>query len=58
MHVCIFSLGLVHCLWDLQVRILANFSLKMDPTALFTYLKIILLHRFQFSAISSIKIDP
>ena len=30
----------------------------MDPTALFTHLKIILLQCFQFSIINSIQIDP
>ena len=43
MHVWVFSVGPVHCSRDLQVRILANFSLKLGPTALFTHLKIILL---------------
>ena len=33
-------------------------SLKMDPIALFTHLKIILLQYFQFSAISSIQTNP
>ena len=37
----------------------ATFSLKMDPTALFTHLKIILLQCFQFSTkISCIQMDP
>ena len=36
----------------------ANFSLKLDPTVLFTHLKIILLQCFQFSAISDIQTDP
>ena len=35
----------------------AKFSLKMGLTALFTHLEIILLHYFQFLAISSIQTD-
>ena len=58
MRVCIFSVNLVHCLRDLQVRILTNFSLKLDPMALFIHLKIIFLQYFQFSTIGSIQTDP
>ena len=58
MHVCIFSVDPVHCSWDPEVQIAANFSLKLGPTALFTHLKIILLQCFQFSAINGIQIDP
>ena len=54
----VFSVDLVHCSGESQVHNSANFTLKLDLTALFTYLKIILLHYFQFSAISSIQIDP
>ena len=36
----------------LQVRISANFSLKIGSTVLFTYLKIILLQYFLFSIFS------
>ena len=53
MHVCIFSMGLVHYLRDSQVWISANFSLTLSPTALFTYLKIILLQCFQFSVFNN-----
>ena len=58
-----FSLGLaffcvsVYCLWDLQVRKSAKTTLKLGPTVLFTYLKIILLQYFQYSAISGIQTD-
>ena len=58
MRVCIFSVDPVHCSEDLQVRILINFSLKLDPMALFTYLKIIFLQCFQFSTIGSIQTNP
>ena len=44
------SVGLVHCLRDLQVLYLEK-KIKMNLTALFTHLKIILLQCFQFSAI-------
>ena len=54
----VFSVDLVHCSGESQVHNSANFTLKLDLTALFTYLKIILLHYFQFSAINSIQIDP
>ena len=40
------------------VQISANFYLKLDPTALFTPLKIIFLQYFQFLVISGIQIDP
>ena len=53
----------VHCLWTYKFHFSAIFSLKMSHTALFTYLKIILLQYFQFlvfsfSKISSIQTDP
>ena len=38
-----FYMGPMYCSWDSQVRISANFSLKLGFTALFTHLKIILL---------------
>jgi len=41
-----FCVGLMHCSQDSQVWILVNFSLKLGFTALFTYLKIILLPYF------------
>ena len=53
-----FSVGPMHCSQDLQVQNLANITLKLGPTALFTHLKIILLRCFQFSAINGIQIDP
>ena len=43
---------------DPQTIFFKKTILKLDPTALFTYLKIILLQYFQFSAISSIQTDP
>ena len=48
----------VHWSRDLQVQNSVKFSLKLGLTALFTYLKIILLQFFQFSAIKGIQIDP
>ena len=49
MCVCVFFfLGPVHCSRDPQVRISIIFSSKLDPTTLFTQLKIILLPYFQF----------
>ena len=42
--------GPVHYSWDSQTSFSAKLSLKMDLTALFTHLKIILLQYFQFSA--------
>ena len=45
-RVYVFLVGSVHCLRDLQVRNLTNFSLKLGPTVLFTHLKIILLQCF------------
>ena len=54
-HLC-FCVGLVHCLRNLQVLILVNFSLKLGLMIIFTHLKIILLQCFQFSTISSIQI--
>ena len=53
MCVCIFSVDPVHCSRDPQVQILANFSLKLGLTALFTHLKIILLQYFQFSVFNN-----
>ena len=50
-------MGLMHCSRDLQVRVSKNFSLKLGLTVLFTYLKIILLQYFQFSAISGFQTD-
>ena len=52
------SMGSMHCLWDPQTFFLTKFSLKMDHTALFTNLKIILLQYFQFSVIIDIHTDP
>ena len=56
--VCAVPCVPVHYLRDPQVRISTNFYLKLNPTALFIYLKIILLQYFQFSTISGIQIDP
>ena len=50
----IFSVGSMHCSQDPQVRKNANVKLKLDPTVLFTHLKIILLQYFKFSVISGI----
>ena len=58
MRVCIFYVDPVYCSRDLQVRILINFSSKLDPMTLFTHLKIIFLQCFQFSTIGSIQTDP
>ena len=52
-----FSVGHMHCSQDLQVLLSPKITLKLDPTVLFTHLKIILLQYFQFSVISSIQID-
>ena len=41
-----FSVGLMQYSQDSQIFYSATFSLKIDPTALFTYLKIILLQYF------------
>ena len=41
-----------------KLHFLSTFSLKMGSTALFTYLKIILLQCFQFSIFSFSKISP
>ena len=65
-HFCgcdVFPVGLVHCSQDPQTSFLLKISLKMDLTALFTYLKIILLQCFQFlvsvfSKISYIQAHP
>ena len=38
-----FLVGHVHCSWDMQVLYSAKKTLKLDPTVLFTHLKIILL---------------
>ena len=48
----------MHYSQDLQVQNLTKFSLKLNSTTLFTYLKIILLQYFQFSAINGIQTDP
>ena len=47
----------VHCSWTHKFHFLSIFSLKMSPTVLFTYLKIILLQCFQFSVFSFSKIS-
>ena len=39
----------MHCSQDSQIRNLIKLTLKLRPTVLFTYLKIILLLYFQFS---------
>ena len=59
-HGCIphFSVGSVHCSWDLQVPFSFKTTLKLGPMALFTHLKIILLQCFQFSTISGIQRHP
>ena len=41
-----FPVGPVHYLWNPQVLYSTTFYLKLGPTALFTHLKIILLHCF------------
>ena len=51
------SVHIVHYSWTHKFHFSATFSLKLGPTVLFTYLKIILLQyflvfKFQFSAIS------
>ena len=56
-RVCIFSVGPMHCSWDSQERISANFSLKLGLIVLFTHLKFILLQCFQFSVINNIQTD-
>ena len=43
------SVHTVHCLWTHKFHFSAIFSLKMDPTVLFTHLKIILLQYFSVS---------
>ena len=53
----------VYCLRTHKFHFSTTFSLKMSPTVLFTYLKIILLQCFQFSVfsfskINSIQTDP
>ena len=48
----------MHCSWDPQLQNSAKFSLKLGPTTLFTYLKIILLQCFQFSTINGIQTNP
>ena len=55
-----FCAGPMYYLWNLQVRNSIKVKLKLDPTVLFIYLKIILLQcfSFQFSAISSIQTNP
>ena len=56
---CSQSEHTVYCLWTHKFHFSATFSLKMAPTVLFTYLKIILLQyfsifnfNFQFSVVS------
>ena len=53
-----FLVGLVHYLQDLQVLFFIKITLKLGLTVLFTHLKIILQHCFQFSVISGIQTDP
>ena len=53
----------VHCSQTHKLHFSTTFSLKIDPTILFTHLKIILLQYFQFQfsvsvKISSIQTDP
>ena len=53
----------LHCLWTHKFHFSVICSLKMDPTTLFTHLKIILLQCFQFqfsvsATINSIQTDP
>ena len=50
--------GFMHYLRDLQIFFFRKITSKMGPMALFTYLKVILLQCFQFSAISDIQTDP
>ena len=38
-----FYVGLMHCSRDLQIQNSTTFSLKLNPTTLFTHLKFILL---------------
>ena len=52
-----------YCSWSHKFHFSTTFSLKLDPTTPFTYLKIILLQCFQFqflvsTTISSIQTDP
>ena len=47
----------VHCSWTHKFHFSTTFSLKIGPTALFTYLKNILLQCFQFSVFSFSKIS-
>ena len=44
----IFSVDPMNSAQDSQVRNSVNITLKLSPTVLFTYLKIILLQYFQF----------
>ena len=57
---CVFCVGSVHRSQGPQVRISVKFSLKLGPTILFTHLKIILLHcfQFQFITINNIQTAP
>ena len=53
----------LHCLWTHKFHFSVICSLKMDPTILFTHLKIILLQCFQFqfsvlATINSIQTNP
>ena len=61
-HHCLCTVAalFMHCLWDPQL-LYSEKKLKIDPTILFTLLKIILLQYFQFlvsAKISSIQTDP
>ena len=49
------SMGTVHGIHKYEKN--ANLTLKLSPTVLFIYLKIILLQSFLFSAISGVQID-
>ena len=54
----LISVGLIHCSRDPQVRNSAKSTSKLDLTALFTHLKIILLQHFHFSVIGGIQTNP
>ena len=43
-----FYVGPIHCSQDLQVQNLANITLKLGPTALFTHLKLFCYSIFRF----------
>ena len=57
MWLCFFSesMGTVHGTHKYEKN--ANLTLKLSPTVIFIYLKIILLQSFLFSAISGVQID-